>query len=136
MAMALIREELLRHCWAGHPLRKLCSLLMLMAGFCLFGCGKKEAAPASKPDQASGNPLTAPVDYLGAAAKAKQKAEQTVDAVGLNQAIQLFYAQEGRFPKDLNELVGPNYLRRLPSPPPGMKFDYNPTNGQLKFVPQ
>jgi len=36
----------------------------------------------------------------------------------------------------LNELVSPNYLPRLPSPPPGMKFDYNPATGQVKVVPQ
>jgi len=48
----------------------------------------------------------------------------------------MFYAQEGRYPKNLDELVGPNYLSRLPAPPPGMKFDYNPGTGQLKVVPK
>src|SRR5436309_1859973 len=103
--------------------------LILMAGLLFFGCGKKEAP---KPESnSSGNPVTAPVDYLGAVAKAKKMAEKTVDSVGLQKTIDLFQAQEGRLPKNLNELVGPGYLSKLPAPPAGMKFDYNPTTGQV-----
>jgi hypothetical protein len=88
------------------------------------------------PDQgSSGNPITAPVDYLGAVGKAQQSATQTTSTVGLQQAIQHFQIQEGRYPKNLNELVGPNLLTSLPAPPHGMKFDYNPTTGQVKVVP-
>src|SRR5580765_4854619 len=110
------------------------TFLIVVAGFLLFGCGKKEAP---KPETSSaGNPATAPADYLGAIGKAKKLAEKTVDAAGLQKTIDLFQAQEGRLPKDLNELVGPNYLSKLPAPPAGMKFDYSPASGQLKVVPQ
>ena len=108
--------------------------LILVAGLFFFGCGKKSAP---KPESTStGNPVTAPADYLGAAAKAKKAAEGAVDTFGLQKTIDLFQAQEGRLPKSLNELVGPNYLSSLPAPPAGMKFDYNPTTGQFKVVPQ
>ncbi len=111
-----------------------------MAGLLLAGCQKKEAAtPAATNTTSStsgGNPLTAPADYLGAAAKAKKTSEKTVDTVAIQQAINLFNAQEGRFPKDLNELVSPDYLSKLPPPPHGMKFDYNPATGVFKVVPQ
>src|SRR4051812_33741364 len=110
------------------------SRFILMACLLLPGCGKKEA---TKPETSSGaNPVTAPMDYLGAVAKAKKVAEKTVDAAALQKSIDLFQAQEGRLPKNLNELVGPNYLSKLPAPPAGMKFDYNPTSGQIKVVPQ
>ena len=108
--------------------------LLLVAGLLLPGCGKKEAAQPET--SSSGNPVTAPVDYLGAVAKAKKSTEKTVETVGLQKTIDLFQAQEGRLPKNLNELVGPNYLSALPAPPAGMKFDYSPTTGQLKIVPQ
>jgi hypothetical protein len=36
-------------------------------------------------------------------------------------------------PKDLNELV-PKYLKSIPAPPPGTKFDYNPATGEVKVV--
>ena len=111
--------------------------LIVMAGLFLAGCNKED--PAAKPTNAassSGNPVTAPVDYLGAVAKGKKAAEKTIETAGLNQTIQLFYAQEGRYPKTLNELVAPGYLSKLPAPPAGMKFDYNPATGQLKVLPQ
>jgi hypothetical protein len=113
---------------------KINSFLILTAGLFLFGCGKKEVPKSESPS--SGNPVTAPADYLGAVSKAKKLAEKTVDTAGLQKSIDLFQAQEGRLPKNLNELVGPNYLSTLPAPPAGMKFDYNPATGQVKVVPQ
>ena len=106
-----------------------------MTGLLFSGC-KKESSPPANSSPSSGNPVSAPADYLGAVAKAKKTAERNADTASLNQAIQLFYAQEGRFPKDLNELAGPNYLGKLPQPPAGMKFNYNPATGELKVVPQ
>src|SRR5437763_11626669 len=97
--------------------------LLLLGGLALAGCGKKEAKSttgATNENYSSGNPLTAPVDYLGAVAKAKKSAEKTIDAVNLNQAIQQFSAAEGRYPKDLNELVTEKYMPRLPDAPYGM----------------
>src|SRR2546430_17117146 len=112
--------------------------LLVPAALALAGCGKKEAKSttgATNENYSSGNPVTAPADYLGAVAKAKKSAEKTIDTVGLQKSIELFQAQEGRLPKDLNELVGPNYLPKLPAPPAGMKFDYSPATGQVKVVP-
>jgi hypothetical protein len=115
-------------------------LFPLVAGLCCLSACKKSGggdgstnAPATN---TSGNPITAPVDYLGAVGKAKQSSERTLTTLGINQAIQTFYGQEGRYPKDLNELVSRNYLSQLPKPPTGTKFDYNPQTGQVKAVPQ
>ena len=121
----------------GHPVMRSSFLILLMAGSFLSGCGDSPKSQ-TKPDssKSSGNPLTAPVDYLGAAAQAQKKSMATIDQARITKTIQLFYVNEGRFPKDLNELVKPDYLSKLPAPPPGMKFDYNPTTGQFKVVPQ
>jgi len=112
-------------------------LLIVVAGLCV-ACKKSQdtTSPASKSSDSSGNPVTAPVDYLGAVAKAKKTADAKLETASLNKAVQLFYAQEGRFPKDLDELKRPEYLPQLPQPPPGMKFDYNRTTGEVKVVPQ
>lgn len=113
------------------------SLLIVMAGLFLSGCSQKGAdAPAATNTSSSGNPLTAPTDYLGAAAKAKKAADKTVTSAGLNQAIGLFQAQEGRNPKTLDELVSKRYIGSIPPPPTGMKYDYNPQTGALKVVAQ
>jgi hypothetical protein len=113
-------------------------LIVLVAGLCV-ACKKSQdtvSAGSNPPPAASGNPVTAPVDYLGAVGKAKRTADAKLESASLNKSVQLFYAQEGRYPKDLNELVRPEYLPRLPTPPPGMKFDYNRATGEVKVVPQ
>jgi len=107
-----------------------------MAGLLFFGCSKKQEGKPLAQTNTRGSVLTAPVDYLGAVVKTKQNAETTVGTVGLQQTINLFQAQEGRLPKDLNDLVGPNYLSRLPAPPANVKFDYDPATGQVKVVPK
>jgi hypothetical protein len=116
-------------------------IFLLSAIVCLgwAGCSQKqekEPAATNEPSSSSGNPLTAPVDYIGAVGRAQQSAGKVASTVGIQQAIQMFYTQEGRYPKNLNELVGGDYLPRLPSPPAGMKYDYNPTNGQVRVVRQ
>ena len=108
---------------------------------CLFfsGCEKKEAAPSPKATNstaATGNPITAPVDYLGAIGKARERSIKTIDTVSLNQNVQLFYAQEGRFPKSLEELVEQKYLPSLPAAPYGNKIEYDPNTGKVKVVPK
>ena len=47
----------------------------------------------------------------------------------------LHLTQEGHYPKTLAELK-PNYVSVLPILPPGMKLDYDSTNGTVKVVEQ
>jgi hypothetical protein len=100
------------------------------------GCGKKQGTEAKSTNAVGSNPLTAPTDYLGAAAKAKQSSEKTIDAIAINQAISLFHATEGRFPKDLNELVTEKYMPKVPDAPYGMKIVYDADRGQARIVPK
>ena len=78
--------------------------------------------------------MTAPVDYLRAAGKAQQSAVKTVDTSSLNRAIQMFNVDQGRNPKDLNELVEGKYLPRIPDAPYGMKLVYDANTGTVKVV--
>ena len=109
--------------------------LCLIAGLSLAGCGKKSDTPAQSTNSTtSGNPLTAPVDYLGAISKAQKTAVKTIDTAALNQAIQLFNVQEGRNPKDLKELVEKKYIGEIPKAPYGMKIVYDASKGEVKVV--
>jgi competence protein ComGC len=80
--------------------------------------------------------LTAPVDYLDAAAKAKQKAVKTIDTASLDKAVQLFNVEKGRNPKDLNELVSEKFIKEIPAAPYGSRIDYDPTSGRVSVVKQ
>jgi len=105
-------------------------------GFLFAGCGEKSPAKSesSATNTASGSPLTAPVDYLGAVGKAQKTAEKVTDTASLNQAIQVFKVEKDRYPKDLNELVQEKYLPALPTPPFGNKLTYDAQTGKVKIV--
>src|ERR1043165_1373835 len=102
------------------------SLFGLLATLFLTGCGKEERPPAPKASPSSGgSALTAPVDYLNAATKAEISAQKSVDVTAVNKAVDMFSSQEGRYPKDLAELVAKGYLRAIPKTPFGMKLEYD-----------
>ena len=110
----------------------------------LAGCGDDNSTktsqvtnsvPATNVNYNTGNPLTAPVDYLGAVMQAQKYAEKQIDLASVNQAIQAFNAGEGRFPKDLQEMI-PNYLAKIPEAPYGYKIVYDANAGTVQVVKQ
>jgi hypothetical protein len=111
-------------------------LLICFSGMlAMAGCTKKTASkPVDIDNNSSGNPITAPVDYLGAVNKGRKMAIRTIDRAQVQNAIQLFNANEDRYPKDLNELAQKHYLQAVPVPPRGYQFVYNPANGEVKTV--
>ena len=111
--------------------------IVLVGAALASSCGKKQAPkPAEDPLANSGNPLLAPVDYLGAQARGKRVATKTVGFVEIQAAIQQFHAMEDRYPKDFNELVNQGLLVRVPVAPPGVAWSYNPQTGDLQAVKQ
>ena len=116
------------------------AFLFSICGFLILGCQKEEdipvpQAPGSNATSGSGGGLaTAPVDYLATAGKAEQKMEKNIDTAAINKAIELFGAQEGRYPTDLNELVTKKYLGKLPVPPYGTKLQYDAKAGKVSVV--
>src|SRR5215475_9100234 len=113
------------------------SLLSLILGVFVAGCGDNSNKSASGTNTASGGSLiTAPVDYLDAAAKAKQKTVKTIDTASLDKAIQLFNVEKGRNPKDLNELVSEKFIKEIPAAPYGTKIDYDANSGRVSVVKQ
>jgi hypothetical protein len=113
-------------------------VLSIIASLLLVGCGGQsdKGAQATNTTTSGSTPFSAPADYVGALGKAKQAAEKTVDTATLNQAIQMFSVEKGRFPKDLNELVAEKYIPKLPPAPYGMKLDYDAASGKVKVVKQ
>ncbi len=104
---------------------------------CLAGCGEKSNQATQTTNTASGSsPLSAPVDYLGAIGAAKTLAEKTVDLAQLNQAIQMFQADKGRYPKDLDELIQEKLIVQVPKAPYGKKIVYDAATGKVSIVKQ
>ena len=112
-----------------------CGMMLIAAGLIAGGCGKESnSTPPLTPPAAT--PADAPAGYVGTLVRGQQLAVKTVDVASLNQTIQLFNVQEGRNPKDLDELVSQHYLGALPDAPSGMKLVYDATQGKVSVVPQ
>lgn len=108
---------------------------VLLAAFAP-GCGKgSSSAPNETNTTSSGNPITAPADYLGAVGQAQKRAGKVVSAVGIDQAIKMYQTAEGTLPPNLNALV-PDYLNSIPPAPNGMKYNYDPKTGIIKVEPK
>src|ERR1700761_2102829 len=93
------------------------------------------ATGCDKRDSASQNPPSSNSSLSNALAGAKNNSDKTIDVSYLNQALSLYNVQEGRYPATLEELK-PKYVSTLPILPPGMKLDYDSTNGTVKIVQQ
>jgi len=103
----------------------------------LAGCSRKQQSKQRMlTNNNTGNPITAPVDYLGAVNQARKTAVRQIDLASMRNAIQLFNAQEERFPRDLNELAQKHYIQGVPELPPGSRFTYNLATGELGVVRQ
>jgi len=93
-----------------------------------------QTTTATTNTSSSGNPLTAPVDYLGAVSQGKIRSETTIDLASTQKAIDLFVAAEGRNPKDLQELVDQDYLAAIPALPAGKRLEYDAARATVKAV--
>ncbi len=116
------------------------AIILVAMGLAMTGCGKKAETPQKPP--ATNAPSTSEtssssgssLDYLGAINRAQKVAVKTIDLASIKKAIELFNAQEERFPKDLNELVTTHYLQELPKLPRGMVYNYDPKTGNIQVL--
>ncbi len=94
----------------------------------LVGCSK--STPSEGGDGGAPQKTTAtPGDYLNNLTTAEKRASKTVDTSAVNRAIETFYVEEGRFPKDLLELVELKYIPLIPKLPEGANWDYDTNTG-------
>jgi hypothetical protein len=105
---------------------------------CLCACEKQPQTPVASTNTAStvGSPLNAPGDYLKALGNGQQTAVKVIDTTSVDKAIQLFSVENGRNPKDLNELVEQKFLSKVPETPFGTRLSYDPATGTVKIVKQ
>ena len=83
-----------------------------------------------QPDVEVSNPLTAPLE-------AYEPMKQKLAALNIDQAVNLFHATEGRYPKDHDEfmqrVIKANRIR-LPEPAHGLRYEYDVDAHKLVVV--
>ena len=100
------------------------------------GCSADKPEPAKdeaaeKTEEIGSNPLLAPVEYLGATARAKTSSQAKIALAPIQQAIQMYQVENGSFPPNLNALVQGGQIRALPALPQGSTYQYNPSTGAV-----
>jgi hypothetical protein len=109
------------------------TLYFLVLGLLASACGDQPEPDIN--ENSSGNPVTAPVDYLGAVNKGRNKAIVSAGLMQVNSAINQFKATSSQPPTSLQELISEGLLAELPAVPNGMKWNYNPQTGAATVVP-
>ena len=108
------------------------AIAIMAAAFLLTGCGKKtEAPPAAQPTaQPQAQPAPAPVVQQPAApapvvtSQTRTNAAVAPDLNAMSNAVRLWIAAYGHFPKNFEEWAAtPNYA--YPPPPPGKKYAFD-----------
>ncbi len=108
---------------------------LVAAAFLAAGCGQNSNPQKQTAKPATNSASSNPSDYLGTLVQAKKTADKTIDVAYLNEAVNQFNVQEGRYPKTLAELT-PNYVAKIPDAPIGSKLVYDAVKGEVKVVPQ
>jgi hypothetical protein len=106
--------------------------ILLVTGTIIFlmvaaGCHKKQGGAQSQ-DLGITN---APAKYGEVMGRALKKAESMDNVLYLKNKINTFHIQKGRYPANLQELVDEQLIDKIPEPPKGMKYDYDPSTGSL-----
>ena len=117
---------------------KALSLVSLGLAAFLVGCNKSGSTSTATPP-ATGTAQTdtnKPLDVGGQILQMKKGSDAKIDTTALTSAINQFNIGEGRYPKDLDELVQKQYIPKIPTPPYGYKIDYNAADGSVKVAPQ
>lgn len=105
----------------------------MAAALYLTGCGQSSSSSSSATNNAQA--VNATPDYGGVLGQAQKYSIGQIDLAQINEAIQQFNAAEGRYPRNLQELI-PNYLAKIPQAPPGYRIFYDATTGTVKVVQQ
>lgn len=83
-----------------------------------------------EPDVQITNPITGPLE-------AYQPLKQKIAGLGIDYALRLFQATEGRYPKDhaefMSRIIAENNMR-LPTLPKGLKYQYDVQNHKLVVI--
>ncbi|MBI4027790.1 MAG: hypothetical protein HY360_22585, partial [Verrucomicrobia bacterium] len=95
-----------------------CCIVIAIVCLITIGCGK----PSSSSGGVSPEQENQMISRLQDAHQLKGKA----DTGAIENAIRNFAQAEGRFPSSLEDLVAKQLLEKIPDPPAGMKFVYQP----------
>ena len=109
-------------------------LTLVVSALTFSGCGEEKPEESSESAGTGGSVVSAPVDYLGAVANAKKSSEGKLALAQLQQAIQYYQIENGKFPESLEALLASDHLTRMPKVPYKTKFVYDSKSGKVDLA--
>ncbi len=106
---------------------------VIALGLLTSACGDQPEPDLN--ENSSGNPATAPVDYLGAVNKGRNRAIINAGLMQVNSALNQYKATSSKPADSLQQLITEGLLAELPAVPNGMKWNYNSETGVASVVP-
>ncbi|MCM8814929.1 MAG: hypothetical protein NC931_02960 [Candidatus Omnitrophica bacterium] len=94
------------------------SLIMMV----VCGCGKKRSELEEKVKETGVKTLQ----------KFKRTAHQD-NLMYLKNKLNTYKRQNGKYPDSLQQLVNEGFIDKIPEPPAGMHYDYDPATGRLSL---
>lgn len=93
---------------------------ILIFVICAGGCGKKSGEIGERAKETG--------------TKTLQKFKRTVhqdNLMYLKNKINTYKRQNGKYPDSLQQLVNEGFIDKIPEPPQGMQYEYDPATGKL-----
>jgi len=110
-------------------MKKTCMVLsILLLAVASSSCGKKPEQ-SSKPEQLT--PMNAAEQYSNVMIRARKTAEGMDAVLPMQQLVDSYLAEKGRYPASLQEMTTDMRAKELPQPPAGMEYTYDPSNGRV-----
>lgn len=94
--------------------------------FLLPGCGQKTEAPGPATGAAATPGATTDV--------ASSEADTEAVLRELTQAVRKYSIENKRLPNTFDEIVAAGYVKPVPQPPPGRKFEIDPKTSRVVLV--
>ena len=103
------------------------ALMVFAMAFALFGCGLELLTTTAIQGELHAQSAKSAVKQL-------EFAENTTAKTSIQQAVNIYHAENGAYPNTLDELV-PEYLPNIPSKADGSSFGYEPLTGAVTERP-
>jgi hypothetical protein len=114
---------------------------VVAASLILTGCiekrrpsGSPQKPPAANPTDGEQGAKGPGAEYGRNLANAEKKAAEVTGLTTLVRAVQQYQVVEGRYPSSLDDLVANRYLQKIPRPPRGKRFTYDPPTGKVDMA--
>lgn len=107
--------------------------LLMITALLIVGCRRDRSRVLGGEEQQE--VMEGPRDYREMLERARAKQSVADIQTELEQAVARFRHTRSRLPTNLYELLSSGVMTRMPEPPPGQVYSYDPVHGNVGLIP-